>query len=116
MTESSEAALPANAQKNVNTGFWSAVRESLRGSHANYTQGDIGRAILLLAVPMVLEMVMESIFAVTDVFFVAKLGADAVATEGIPESMLTIIYAIAIGLTIGVTAMVARRIGENDRD
>jgi putative MATE family efflux protein len=119
MTEITEVVSPAGErmyEKAPTTSFWSAVREALRGSHADYTQGDIGRAILLLAVPMVLEMVMESIFAVTDVFFVAKLGADAVATVGITESLLTIVYAIAIGLTIGVTAMVARRTGEQDTD
>lgn len=95
-------------------GFWSTVRESLQGSHQDYTRGDIGRAILLLAVPMVLEMVLESVFAVTDVFFVGKLGASAVATVGLTESLLTVLYAIAMGLSIGVTAMVARRIGEQN--
>jgi putative MATE family efflux protein len=95
-------------------GFWETVRESLRGSHHDYTRGSIPRAILLLAVPMVLEMVLESVFAVTDVFFVGKLGADAVATVGLTESLLTVLYAMAMGLSIGVTAMVARRIGEHD--
>lgn len=96
--------------------FWSGVREALRGSRRDYTQGPIGRAILVLAVPMVLEMVMESVFAVCDVFFVSRLGADAVATVGLTESMLTIIYSIAMGLAIGATAMVARRTGERDHD
>lgn len=95
-------------------GFWETVRESLRGSHQDYTQGSIARAIMLLAVPMVLEMVLESVFAVTDVFFVGKLGANAVATVGLTESLLTVLYALAMGLSIGVTAMVARRIGEHD--
>jgi putative MATE family efflux protein len=95
-------------------GFWSGVREALRGSRRDYTQGPIGRAILVLAVPMVLEMVMESVFAVCDVFFVSRLGAEAIATVGLTESMLTIIYSLAMGLAIGATAMVARRIGERD--
>ncbi|MGH7720607.1 MAG: MATE family efflux transporter [Gemmatimonadaceae bacterium] len=96
--------------------FWGSVREALRGSHQDYTQGPIGRSIMLLAIPMVLEMVMESVFAVVDVFFVARLGSDAVAAVGLTESLLTLMYTVAIGLGIGVTAMVARRIGENDRE
>jgi putative MATE family efflux protein len=96
--------------------FWSDVREALRGSQQDYTQGPIGRAILLLAVPMVLEMALESVFAVTDVFFVGRLGPDAVATIGLTESMLTLVYALAMGLGIGTTAVVARRTGEGDRE
>jgi len=98
------------------TRLWSAVRESLVGSHRDYTEGAIGRAILLLAIPMVLELVLESVFAVVDVFFVSRLGADAVATVGLTESMLIIIYAVAMGLSVGAMAIVARRIGERDRD
>src|SRR5437764_13226900 len=93
-------------------GFWSGVREALRGSRRDYTEGPIGRAILVLAVPMVLEMVMESVFAVCDVFFVSRLGPDATATVGLTESMMTLVYTVAIGLSIGVAAVVARRIGE----
>jgi putative MATE family efflux protein len=95
---------------------WSTVREAIRGSHQDYTRTPVGRAIVLLAVPMVLEMVMESIFAVADVFFVGRLGAAAVATVGITESLMTMMYAVAIGLSIGATATVARRIGEHDPD
>src|ERR1700704_2990841 len=96
--------------------IWATVREAVRGPHQDYTEGPIGRSIILLAVPMVLEMMMESVFAVTDIFFVGRLGADAVATVGITESLMTIIYAVAIGLSIGATATVARRIGEKDPD
>src|SRR5215470_1186007 len=96
--------------------FWPTVFEALRGSRQDYTEGPIGRAVLLLAVPMVLEMVLESVFAVVDVFWVAHLGADAVATVGITESMLALLYAIAIGLSMGAAATVARRIGEKNPD
>ena len=96
--------------------FWSAIRESLRGSHRDYTVGPIGRSIILLAIPMVLEMCMESIFAVVDIKWVSYLGPDAMATVGLTESLLTLIYAIAIGLSIGATATVARRIGEHNPD
>ena len=118
MTESMElspppaaAAVPAASRR-----FWPTVFEALRGSRQDYTEGPIGRAVLLLAVPMVLEMVLESVFAVVDVFWVAHLGADAVATVGITESMLALLYAVAIGLSMGATATVARRIGEKDPD
>jgi putative MATE family efflux protein len=92
--------------------IWATVREAVRGSRQDYTEAPIGRAVILLAVPMVLEMMMESVFAVTDIFFVGRLGADAVATVGITESLMTLIYAVSIGLSIGATATVARRIGE----
>lgn len=96
--------------------LWKLIRESIRGSQHDYTQGSVGRAILLLSIPMVLEMIMESVFAVVDIFFVAKLGADAIATVALTESMLTLIYTVAMGLGIGATAMVARRIGEHNPD
>src|SRR5437667_1161017 len=97
-------------------GAWETIREALRGSRQDYTDGPIGRAIVLLAIPMVLEMVLESVFAVVDVFWVSRLGADAVATVGITESMLALIYAVAIGLSMGAAATVARRIGEKNPD
>lgn len=101
-------------------GLWSAIKESIRGSHRNYTTGPIGRSILLLAIPMVLEMLMESVFAVVDIFWVSHLeggiATDAVATVGLTESLLTLVYALAIGLSIGAMAMVARRIGEQNPD
>lgn len=92
------------------------LRDALRGVEADYTSGSIRRAVVLLAVPMMLEMAMESIFAITDIFFVSALGADAVATVGLTEAVLTLVYAVAIGLGMGATALVARRIGEGDGD
>ena len=94
--------------------FWSSVRESLRGSHQDFTTGNLNRAIILLAIPMVLEMVLESLFAVVDVFWVGRLGADAIATVGFTESLLSLVMAIGFGLSLSTTAMVARRIGEKD--
>ena len=98
-------------------GLWTTVRESIAGSHhGSYTEGSIDRAILLLAIPMVLELVLESVFAVVDVFFVSRLGPDAIATVGLTEAMMTLIYAVAMGLGMGATATVARRMGEKDPD
>ena len=97
--------------------LWTTVRESLAGSHqGSYTDGSIDRAIVLLAIPMVLELVLESVFAVVDVFFVSRLGPDAIATVGLTEAMMTLIYAVAMGLGMGATATVARRMGERDPD
>jgi putative MATE family efflux protein len=96
--------------------FWSSVREALRGSRQDYTEVPVRRAILLLAVPMILETAMESLFAIADIFWVSRLGADAVASVGLTEAMLTLVYTVAMGLSIGATATVARRIGEKDRE
>jgi putative MATE family efflux protein len=97
--------------------LWTTIRESLAGSHhGSYTEGSIDRAIVLLAIPMVLELVLESVFAVVDVFFVSRVGADAVATVGLTEAMMTLIYSVAMGLGMGATATVARRMGERDPD
>ena len=113
----SETTAEANAPplgEHAEGGIWDSVREALRGSRRDYTKGPVARAILILAIPMVLEMIMESVFAVTDVFFVSRLGAAAVATVGLTESWLTLVYALAMGLAIGASAMVARRTGERD--
>src|SRR5438477_6282825 len=96
--------------------MWDSVREAIRGSHQDYTSISLNRAIVLLAIPMILEMVLESLFAVVNVFWVAHLGANAVATVGLTESMLTLVFAVALGLGMSTTAMVARRIGEKDKD
>ena len=97
-----------------NPGLWSSLREAVMGTSQDFTEGSIARAILLLAVPMVLEMSMESLFGVVDVFWVSRLGADAVATVGLTETALTLVFVIALGLSMGATALVARRIGEKD--
>ena len=94
--------------------LWASVREAISGSHRDFTTGSLNRAILLLAIPMVLEMVLESLFAVVDVFWVARVGANAIATVGLTESLLTLVFAVALGLSMSTTAMVARRIGEKN--
>jgi len=94
--------------------LWSSLVEAVRGSHQDYTAGGLNRAILLLAVPMVLEMVLESLFAVVDVLWVGRLGANAIATVGLTEAMLSLVFAVGMGLSLSTTAMVARRIGEKD--
>ena len=96
--------------------WWFLFLEAVRGSDRDYTVGPVGPALVMLSVPMVLEMAMESLFAVVDVFFVSRVSADAVATVGVTESMLTIVYTVALGLGIGATAVVARRIGEKDEE
>src|SRR6187399_2788851 len=112
MSDRREATLVPVATEHVT--FWRSVGQALRGDHHDYTAEHLPRAVLLLAVPMVLEMVMESLFAVVDVFFVSRLGSAAVAVVGLTESVMTLIYAVAIGIAIAATAIVARRIGEKD--
>ncbi|MEL7416172.1 MAG: MATE family efflux transporter, partial [Pseudomonadota bacterium] len=101
---------PPQPRRTLLSDLWA----SLRGTEMDYTKGSVSRAILLLSVPMMLELVLESVFAVVDVYFVSSLGASAVATVGLTESVLTLMYAVAIGLSMGATALVARRIGEKD--
>jgi putative MATE family efflux protein len=101
-------------QSGPRPGFWASVREALRGSHQNFTSGSLNLSILLLAIPMVMEMVLESLFAVVDTFWVGRLGADAVATVGMTESVLSLVFAIGMGVSLSTTAMVARRVGEQD--
>jgi putative MATE family efflux protein len=110
MMEATTATTAIEPQRSL----WSELAEAVRGSHQDYTAGSLNRAILLLAVPMVLEMVLESLFAVVDVAWVGRLGANAVATIGLTESMLSLVFAVGIGLSLSTTAMVARRIGEKD--
>lgn len=93
-------------------GFWQDLRDSLAGSEQDFTSGSLGRALTVLAVPMVLEMLMQSVLGVVDVFFVSRLGAEAVAGVGITESLLTLVFALAMGASMATTAIVARRIGE----
>ena len=92
------------------------LKEALFGTREDFTEGSLNRAIVLLAIPMILEMVMESLFGVVDVFFVARLGSNAIATVGLTESLLTLIFGVAIGLSMATTAFVARRTGEKDPD
>ena len=94
---------------------WGLFKQAMAGDGGiDYTQGSIGRVTLLLAIPMILEMAMESVFAVVDIFFVAGLGTAAVATVGLTEAMITLLYAVAIGLSMATTALIARRIGEKE--
>ena len=107
--------IPINKSKRFKS-FFKDVIEAIAGTEQDFTEGRLSRAILLLSIPAVLEMVMESVFVIVDIYFVSKLGANAVATVGITESMITIIYAIAIGLGTATTSMVSRRIGEKNPD
>ena len=101
---------------NKTSHFFSLIRRSIRGDLHDYTQGSIRTAIVLLAIPMILELSLESVFAVVDMFFVGKLGPNAIATVGLTELAITIVYSVAIGLSTAATAVVARRTGEKDPD
>src|SRR5829696_4667401 len=103
------APLPRNS-------IWQSLKDALRGTEADYTQISLKKAIFLLAVPMILELVLESTFAVVDIYFVSKLGASAVATVGLTETYLFLLYSLAMGLGTAVTAIIARRIGEKKKE
>ncbi len=94
--------------------LFSAIKQSLNGKEMDYTKGSIPKAVVLLAVPMILELSLESVFAIVDMFFVGKLGENAIATVGLTESVITIVYSVAIGLSTAASAIVARRIGEKN--
>jgi MATE family, multidrug efflux pump len=104
------------SSERADNSFWSVVRETFVGTERDFTQGSIPVALIILAIPMILEMSMESVFAIVDTFFVAKLGAESIAVVGLTESVLALTYAVGIGLSIGATATVSRRIGEKDHD
>jgi putative MATE family efflux protein len=107
-----EVAAPPLPSRSV----WQALGDAIRGTEADYTKIDLKRAIFLLAVPMILELIMESTFAVVDIYFVGKLGASAVATVGLTETYLYLLYSLAMGLAMAVTAIIARRIGEKNKE
>src|SRR3982751_295302 len=96
--------------------FLAAIKLSLSGAEQDYTEGSIRKAVFLLAIPMILELSLESVFALVDIFFVSKLGQDAIATVGLTESLVSLVYSAAIGLSTGATAVVARRIGEKNKE
>ena len=108
--------MPEPTYTNKLSHFFALLKQSLRGGDHDYTQGSIRGAIVLLAIPMILELSLESVFAVVDMFFVGKLGPNAIATVGLTELAITIVYSVAIGLSTAATAVVARRTGEKNPD
>jgi putative MATE family efflux protein len=109
---------PSNSDSKIaeigQNSLWQELRSAIRGTEADYTQIPLKRAILLLSIPMILELVMESTFAVVDIYFVGRLGASAVATVGLTETYLFLLYSVGMGLSMAVTAVIARRIGEKN--
>ncbi|QQS36031.1 MAG: MATE family efflux transporter [Ignavibacteriales bacterium] len=116
MSEESDLEIKEATPSENSSGVWQELKDAIRGSEADYTQIKIGKAIFLLAVPMILELIMESVFAVVDIYFVGSLGASAVATVGLTETYLFLLYSIAMGLSMAVTAIVARRVGEKEKE
>lgn len=114
MSDPGPSSSPAAAASSEHLSVGRVIWQSLKGANHDYTSAPLNRAVLLLAVPMVLEMVMESLFAVVDVFWVSRLGKEAIAVIGLTESVMTLIYAVAIGISFAATAIVSRRIGEKD--
>lgn len=106
--------MAASAVTQQHARFWPSLLEAIRGTHQDFTEGSIRRAVFLLATPMVLEMLMESTFAIVDIFWVTRLGATAVAIVGLTETLMTLVFSVAVGVSMATTAMVARRIGEKD--
>lgn len=96
--------------------WWALLKKALQDQAYDYTQGNLSQAIFLLAIPMVFEMLMESVFALVDIYFVSQVSTNAVATIGLTESVVTLIYAVAVGISMAATAIVARRIGEGDTE
>lgn len=111
-----EPEISSTAAQAPSRSLWRQLRDAIGGTEADYTRIGLRRAIFLLAVPMILELVMESTFAVVDIYFVGKLGASAVATVGLTETVLFLLYSVAMGLATAVTAIVARRIGERKKE
>jgi len=105
---------PVQNKQSTFHSIYSLIRQALKGEHIDYTQGSIRKAVILLAIPMMLEMIMESVFALVDIFFVSHLGKHATSTVGLTESVITIVYSLAIGISMAATAMVARRVGEKN--
>src|SRR6195952_3568122 len=110
MPSPSTTTVPVNKLSRI----YSIIKQSMNGEQQDYTKGSIRKAVILLAIPMMLEMCMESVFAVVDIFFVSHLGKHATSIVGLTESVITIVYSIAIGISMAATAMVARRVGEKD--
>jgi len=110
----SSAQAQAELTPRPHAGVWPTIAEAIKGTHQDFTQGSISRAVFLLAIPMVLEMFMESLFALVDTLWVSRLGANAIATVGLTESMLALVFSVALGVSFSTTAMVARRTGEKD--